>query len=294
MEKGRRFIDRTGKKIGYITITKLSSDVYINPTTGKRTFKWDYLCECGNGGNIVAPNLSGRENSIFKTSCGCNRGGMRDIMLLNQKGLNNCVTCKETKSITEFGKCKNYSNGLQRSCRSCKSKTDKKYRNDPRFRKRILNNKKDFYLKIRNDEEKWGKYLEKQRETRDYSKEYDDVQKDPFKKSKDTIRKLLIASFKVRGIKKSSLCMKSEEILGCPFEFFKDYIESQFEDGMNWLNHGLWHLDHKVPLKKATTVDELIKLNYWINFQPLWASDNLSKSDILLPEFQELYETLIK
>ena len=293
-KRGNRFINRTGDRIGYITITKLSSDIYISPKTGKKTLKWDFICDCGNEGNFITIKYLKLKNSKFKTSCGCNMGGVRDTLLLFQKGFSTCSRCNETKPINEFSKNKNTSNGLQSTCKSCKSLIDKEYRNDPRFRQRILDYKMNDYLKIRNDPEKWSECLKRNRETRDYALEYNRVQNDPIRKTKNTIRNLLLTSFKVRDIKKSSLCMRTEEIIGCSFEFFKEYIESQFEGGMSWLNHGEWHLDHKVPLNKSETIEELVKLNHWSNFQPLWSYDNLSKGDVLLPEFKELYESLMR
>ena len=44
-------------------------------------------------------------------------------------------------------------------------------------------------------------------------------------------------------------------------------------------NHGEWHLDHKKPLALAKTEDDVMKLNHYSNFQPLWAIDNLRKSN---------------
>lgn len=291
--RGHRFIDRVGERIGYITITKLSDEVYVNPTTNKSTLKWEYKCDCGKTGSFNSSDYNKRKKSKLKTSCGCNMGGYRDTLLLNESGYNVCFDCKETQPISEFGKNKSNKNGLQRCCKSCKSKRDKDYRNDPRFRDRILDAKKQDYLKLKNNPTEWKKYLVRQRKIRDYTHEYKLIQSDPLRKSKDSIRKLLLSSFKVRNIKKSKLCMKSEEILGCSFQHFKEYIESQFTNGMNWLNHGEWHLDHKVPLALANNVDELIKLNHWTNFQPLWSDDNLSKGDILLDEHIDLYKKLL-
>lgn len=290
--RGSRFIDRTGERIGYITITKLSDDIYISPD-GKRVLKWDYKCDCGNIGSFNTTNFNKRKNSKFKTSCGCNAGGYRDTLLLNKSGYNICSNCKQTKPTLEFGKSKSTKNGMQRLCKSCKSEKDREYRNNPLYRDRILDAKKQDYLKIKNNPKKWEKYLARQREIRDYTHEYKQIQSNPFRKSKDAIRKLLLSSFKVRNIKKSKLCMRSEEILGCSFQQFKDYIESQFTDGMSWSNHGEWHLDHKVPLSLANNVDELIKLNHWTNFQPLWSDDNLSKGDTLLDEHIDLYQNLL-
>lgn len=72
---------------------------------------------------------------------------------------------------------------------------------------------------------------------------------------------------------------KTQEILGCSFEFFKEYIESMFVEGMTWYNHGEWHLDHKIPISWSETEEDLIKLNHYTNFQPLWSHDNLSKGN---------------
>jgi hypothetical protein len=150
-----------------------------------------------------------------------------------------------------------------------------------------------FYKKLRNNPKKWKSYLNKQRSRKDYQHEYQTIQQDPLRRAKTAIRKRIFTALKVRNIKKSKLCMKTEEILGCSFQDFKNHIESQFKDGMGWLNHGKWHLDHKVPLALAKNVDELIKLNHWTNFQPLWAGDNLNKRDVLLGEHIDLYKKLL-
>jgi hypothetical protein len=55
------------------------------------------------------------------------------------------------------------------------------------------------------------------------------------------------------------------------------HIESKLKNGMSLDNHGKWHLDHIIPLATAKTVEEIIKLNHYTNFQPLWAEENLSK-----------------
>lgn len=96
-------------------------------------------------------------------------------------------------------------------------------------------------------------------------------------KFKSNVRGLIYQSFKRKKnndwIKKT----KTESILGCKFEEFKIYIEKQFTEGMNWENQGEWHLDHIKPLKLAETEEEVIILNHYTNFQPLWAEDNLKK-----------------
>jgi hypothetical protein len=75
---------------------------------------------------------------------------------------------------------------------------------------------------------------------------------------------------------------KTFDIVGCTPEFLKEHLEIQFIDGMNWDNRSEWHIDHIIPLSSAKTEDELYKLCHYTNLQPLWAEDNLKKSNKIL------------
>jgi hypothetical protein len=82
--------------------------------------------------------------------------------------------------------------------------------------------------------------------------------------------------------------------LGIDYEGFYKHIENQFTDGMTWDNRGLWELDHKIPVSLGKTEEEIIKLNHYTNFQPLWKKDNIVKSDKVLPEFEYLVKEYIQ
>jgi hypothetical protein len=97
---------------------------------------------------------------------------------------------------------------------------------------------------------------------------------DPIFKFKIRLRKTIKESVKRRGYTKKS---KTYDILGIDFMGFRAHIENLFLEGMTWDNHGEWHYDHIIPLSTATTYEEVIKLNHYTNFQPLWAEDNLKK-----------------
>ena len=90
------------------------------------------------------------------------------------------------------------------------------------------------------------------------------------------IRWCIKSAFKKNGYTKKS---KTYDILGISYNEFKLYIESKFTEGMKWENHGQWHLDHIIPVSSAKTEEEIIKLNHYTNFQPLWAEDNLKKGN---------------
>lgn len=107
---------------------------------------------------------------------------------------------------------------------------------------------------------------------------------------KEKIRMNIKNSFYKKYYPKKS---KTAEILGCTFEEFKIYIESKFEPWMNWNNYGnkngictdknqSWDLDHIIPISTAKTEEDVIKLNYYKNFQPLCSYVNrYIKSDKL-------------
>ncbi len=112
--------------------------------------------------------------------------------------------------------------------------------------------------------------------TREWHKAYrkERMTADPIYALAIKIRSLIGVKFATGGYTKRS---RTHEILGCSYPDFKLHIERQFADGMSWDNHGKWHLDHIVPVATATCEDDVIRLNHYANFQPLWAEDNLRK-----------------
>ena len=71
----------------------------------------------------------------------------------------------------------------------------------------------------------------------------------------------------------------TSEIIGCSYLDARVHIEKQFLSGMNWENYGDWHIDHIVPLSQAKDLDGLLRLCHFTNLRPLWAKENLSKSN---------------
>lgn len=74
-----------------------------------------------------------------------------------------------------------------------------------------------------------------------------------------------------------------EELVGYTIEELKLHLENQFKDNMAWSNYGDWHVDHIKPVSSFNFTDPEDKefQECWAleNLQPLWAEENLAKSD---------------
>lgn len=182
-----------------------------------------------------------------------------------------CIICKIEKPIDEF----------KRSyCIPCKKEYEKQHNSKRRkwneenkdlnkkYQQKYVN-KPDIKLKLK----KYGKIYGPQ-----YKKEK--LKTDPIFKLTQYIRTAVWQSFKCLGSIKPT---RTEQILGCTFEQFKQHIESQFEPWMNWENQGgriitkineSWDLDHIIPISSAKTKEDVIKLSHYTNFQPLCSYNN--------------------
>ena len=100
---------------------------------------------------------------------------------------------------------------------------------------------------------------------------------------KMNLRKRIISMTRdIRKNKQYHYISKSKSI-GCSTHQLKEYIQSKFQEGMSWENYGPrgWHIDHIKPLSlfNLNDIEDFKKANHYTNLQPLWAEDNLKKSN---------------
>jgi hypothetical protein len=228
--------------------------------------------------------------------------------------------CSKCKVVSEnFYKDKRSKDGFRSSCKICDSIIKKNYalnnpekvkeKNKKKYEKNIqkvkLYNKRYNIMNKEKISETKKEYYSNNKETiLESKKKYyiDNKEMISIKKSdyfKNKMRNNTLFRFKYRiknfiylslynnGFTKKS---KTYEILGCSFDFSKLYIESKFEDWMNWDNYGLyngterygWDIDHKIPTSSATSESELLRLNQYTNLQPLCSYNNRDiKRDII-------------
>ena len=222
-----------------------------------------------------------------------------------------CKTCEAEKPLSEFHKNSKYKNTqyYKSYCKSCSKKRrqeyyqknrekdfarKKKYFADPknkvareRYRAYMKEYNKEYNANPKNREKKNARQKKRQKERR---------QSDPLYKLKCNVRSRINKTITRAGFKKNS---KTHKILNCSFEEFASHLEKQFNSGITWENYGKWHLDHIVPVSLASTEEEIIKLNHYKNFQPMWGPENGSKNnkiihEMIAPELQEKYKKILQ
>jgi hypothetical protein len=194
-----------------------------------------------------------------------------------------CSKCKEDKILFEFIKDKSKKDGLSNICKECKKIENHRYRlsDSKKYKqqqKKYRNSNKE-KESIRNK-----KWLDENKQKRtEYCINYEKNRKkiDPTFKVLRNVRVRLNLFLKTKNLIKPEQTMS---LVGCRLEALIEHLESKFLYGMSWENYGKdgWHIDHKIPLSSAKTDREIYELCHHTNLQPLWAKDNLKKSNKII------------
>lgn len=74
------------------------------------------------------------------------------------------------------------------------------------------------------------------------------------------------------------------DLLGCSIFDIRQHLERQFKDGMTWDNYGKWHIDHIIPISyfDFTKEEDQKRCFHYTNLQPLWAKENIRKSNKII------------
>lgn len=173
-----------------------------------------------------------------------------------------CSMCKIEKNLeTDFSKNKCMSGGKEYQCRLCR-----KILHTERMKNSHIKAKKLEQTRLYKKTEQFKQHrnkIEKQR--RD-----NDLQYRMIINLRNRCRKAFLGFYKDKT---------TQKLLGCSLQELESYIVAKFQYGMTMDNYGKWHLDHIIPLSSAQNKKELEQLCHYTNLQPLWAQDNLTKSN---------------
>jgi hypothetical protein len=182
-----------------------------------------------------------------------------------------CSKCKENKEKSKFDIDRSSKDGLKVWCiPCCKAYVNDRYHNNAEYRKTRISHS----AKYRNNPANKSKikaamasWVKKARKT------------NPHWRALVNLRRRM--SFVLAGARKAA---HSIELLGCTRDELRAHLELQFTSGMTWNNYGDWHIDHRLPCASfdLSNPDEQKVCFHYTNLQPLWAKDNLSKSDKLI------------
>jgi hypothetical protein len=209
-----------------------------------------------------------------------------------------CHKCGDEKQITLFYKNTMCNDGYRNVCKDCCKLKQNQYRLENH--ETIIKEKKIYYQKNKEiisekKKQEWRNnplHSKSEKEKRAQERHQKSIiRKKKYQKEYRLKRHnsdgLFRLKYSLRRRMKdfiSNKTKKTEEILGCSWLEFKIHIEKQFTNGMTWENHGVngWHLDHIKPLSLAKSEEELYKLNHYSNLQPLWADENIRKSNKII------------
>lgn len=212
-----------------------------------------------------------------------------------------CAVCNEEKSLDQFY---NKHNGKDSKCKHCVLEYFKKlYTNTERKETQRLS-AKNWY---KNNKSKHlsrcaERYTNKKEEIKEKTKArfhaLSKEEQDIFRKRKQECKKRnpnyrAIKSYR-RRLRKylDSKVGTTIELLGCSPSELRQHLESLWQEGMSWSNYGLygWHIDHKRPVSSfdLSCKEQAKQCFHYSNLQPLWAKDNLAKSNKIIQSHQTI------
>ena len=211
-----------------------------------------------------------------------------------------CKTCRKKRDKKYHEERKEYFKRYRRENREKLLEKQRRYRKENQGasdKKYYKKNREKLLLKAK----EWKKNnIEKIREQskKDYEKKKDNPKykeykkgwekerkrKDPQYRLKSNFGTLIWYALKEKGSSKNGYSW--EKIVNYTTQELMEHLENQFIEGMTWNNYGKWHVDHIKPISSFNFTsyedDEFQECWALNNLQPLWAQDNLIKSNKII------------
>lgn len=204
----------------------------------------------------------------------------------------NCTNCKKKleKNETNF-RFKSKEKGIltfRPVCRTCEKKLNSEYVKTPLGKKiKALRDKK--YKASPKGRAADKRYYDKNQPTlmkKAVARRAIKRKTDPHTKIRDNLSLRMRLALREQNITKRNT---TNELVGCSIQFLKKYLENMFypnsetNEIMSWKNHSIkgWHIDHIKPCSKFNlkSLTQQKKCFNYMNLQPLWAKENILKSN---------------
>ena len=194
-----------------------------------------------------------------------------------------CTKCGEVKAFAEYGKDKLGKHGLRSYCKACVKEYMKQHyqTNKEAIAKKVM---QYYHANKESVAKKKKQWQQANKEVlAEYNKQYQKKRRanDPLYRMMHNLRVGLGNA--MNGTSKPKRTM---ELLGCSRRQFRRHLSARFTKGMTLENYGEWHMDHIIPVSSFDHHDpeQVAICWHYTNLQPLWAEDNLKKSDKILTQ----------
>lgn len=203
---------------------------------------------------------------------------------LLERGEKRCSRCNNVKQLESFRSAKNRPDGKRPYCIECENNLSREHDRRPDIKEKRHNRDKtpsakkhrseyrQVSQKFKATQEKYESSPRRKQWRLEYGRKLD-------VRVGRRLRTRVWEVIKKQGTNKR---YKFDEYLGCTVEFFMSYIESLWQEGMDWDNytHKGWHLDHIRPCASfdLTDPEQQHQCFHYTNYQPLWAKDNFKKN----------------
>jgi hypothetical protein len=263
---------------------KSSKDGFISKCkTCKNTINKNYVEKTNYHKNYYENN---KEKLLSQQSEKWHEKHLKEII---EDGFKKCPKCGEIKQVDQFNKCAKNKNGLKSSCKQCKKLEYEQNKEivSKRSKLRYEEKKEEILLKAKQYKKEnleWYRNNNKEYYQKNKKRMIENSKRSLYKRVKEDVGFRLLQRCRKRlyeAVKGNVKSKRTMELIGCSIEELQEHLESQFQKGMNWDNYGEWHVDHIKPcaLFDFSKEENQRECFHYTNLQPLWAVDNIRKSD---------------
>ena len=195
-----------------------------------------------------------------------------------------CHKAGIAQPIEGFSKNKSTSDGLKSKCKKCANTRQAEYYANNREQKKAYNAEHRSRPEIKAQRAEYQaayRALPENKERRNQRKR-DRYNSDSVYRTKCILSRSIRRGLKANG---GTKCGKAFDYLPYSPEELNKHLEKQFDEHMNWDNHGTyWHIDHIKPhvMFNYDSLDHPDFQKCWAleNLRPLKASENISKGSL--------------